>query len=303
MKDYQQRFENILNYIDKNLENEICIKTLSDLAYFSPFHFHRQFSAFIGQPLKQYIQMKRLHKAAFQLVYRQHLSIGEIASIAAFANSESLSRAFKQMFHQSPSHYRKSPQIKPWSVANKTLCKPNLATNVKQDKMRERMFDNSTLTNDIKSISVVDFPETKLAVYQHFGSPNKIMASVQHFIEWRKAHHTPPNQSKTYNLVYSDPSQTSENEFRFDIGAQITNEIEINEFGVVNQLIPPGRCAKYRHIGPDQFLNKSFNFLYGEWLPQSGETLRNFPCILERVKMFPEVPESEAIIDIYLPVI
>ncbi|MDG1750678.1 MAG: GyrI-like domain-containing protein, partial [Thalassotalea sp.] len=95
----------------------------------------------------------------------------------------------------------------------------------------------------------------------------------------------------------------NEDEFRFDIGAQTKADVEENEFYVVNQLIPAGRCAKYRHIGSDQFLNKSFNLLYGEWLPQSGETLRDFPCILERIKMFPEVAESEAIIDIYLPLI
>lgn len=302
---YHQRFEKVLLYIDQNLESEISIKTLSDLAFFSPFHFNRQFSSYIGQPLHQYIQMNRLHKAALQLIYRQHLSIGEIASKAAFANSESFSRAFKQLFQQSPSQYRKSPKIKPCfekqSINSKSNNNSKLKSNSKLAKVRENMFDNTPTKNEIETISIVDFPETKLAVYQHIGSPNKIMASVQHFIEWRKTHHTPPNQSKIYNLVYSDPNLTSDDDFQFDIGAQTDKDIGENTYDVVNKTIPTGRYAKYRHIGSDQFFNKSFNLLYGEWLPQSGETLRDFPCILERIKSFPDVPESETVIDIYLP--
>lgn len=309
IKNYQQRFEKVLHYIDQNLENDIRIKTLSNLACFSPFHFHRQFSAYIGQPLHQYIQINRLHKAAFQLIYRQHLSIGDIASIASFSNGESFSRAFKELLLQSPSQYRKSPKISPWLVEQQTNIKINdnseskLKSNLKLTKVRENMFDNSPTKNSLSTISIVDFPETKIALYQHIGSPHKIMASVQHFIEWRKAHHTPPSQSKTYNLVYGEPNQINEDEFRFDIGAQVNVSIEKNEFNVVNKLIPAGRCAKYRHIGSDKFLNKSFNLLYGKWLPQSGEMLRNFPCILERIKMFPDVPETEAVIDIYLPLV
>ncbi|MDO6446808.1 GyrI-like domain-containing protein [Colwellia sp. 1_MG-2023] len=301
MTSYQQRFATVLEYIDKNLEKPINLAQLSHIACFSAYHFHRQFSAYIGQPLHQYIQQSRLEKAALQLVYRQHLSIGEIAEKATFSNSESFSRAFKQMFHQTPSQYRKSPKIKPWlSIVN------NLGDQDKQQKQKkvtELMYNNSVINNDINSISIVNFPQTDLAVYSHIGSPNNIMASVQHFISWRKAHHTPPNQSKTFNLIYSDPSQSNEGDYRFDICAQTKKKIEENTFGVFNLTIPAGRCAKYRHIGSDRFLAKSFDILYGEWLPQSGEQLRDFPCILERVKMFPDVAESETIIDIYLPLL
>ena len=44
-------------------------------------------------------------------------------------------------------------------------------------------------------------------------------------------------------------------------------------------------------------------FLYREWLPDSGEELRDFPLYCERVSFFPDVPEREAITDLYLPLI
>ena len=44
------------------------------------------------------------------------------------------------------------------------------------------------------------------------------------------------------------------------------------------------------------------NFLYSVWLPQSGEEPRDFPLFLQRVRMFPDVPEHEAITDVFLPI-
>lgn len=41
--------------------------------------------------------------------------------------------------------------------------------------------------------------------------------------------------------------------------------------------------------------------MYGQWLAQSGEELRDYPCFIERVNLFPDVTEQETIIDIYLP--
>jgi len=37
------------------------------------------------------------------------------------------------------------------------------------------------------------------------------------------------------------------------------------------------------------------------WLHLSGETLRDFPLILHRIQLFPDVPEHEAVTDVMLP--
>jgi AraC family transcriptional regulator len=41
--------------------------------------------------------------------------------------------------------------------------------------------------------------------------------------------------------------------------------------------------------------------LYLEWLPQSEEELRDFTLYFQRVSFFPDVPEHEAITDVFLP--
>jgi AraC family transcriptional regulator len=55
----------------------------------------------------------------------------------------------------------------------------------------------------------------------------------------------------------------------------------------VQKLIPGGRCAVLRHIGSEDHLGETVSFLYSQWLPQSGEELRDFPLYFQRVLVFP----------------
>lgn len=56
-----------------------------------------------------------------------------------------------------------------------------------------------------------------------------------------------------------------------------------------------------RHVGSDDNLGLALKFLYTEWLPQSGEELRDFPPYVQRLRFFPEVPEHTAVTDAFLP--
>jgi DNA gyrase inhibitor GyrI len=66
-------------------------------------------------------------------------------------------------------------------------------------------------------------------------------------------------------------------DFRFDICGSVSEPIAENAFGVVNGTIPGGRCAVARHHGSLDTLAQSVWSLYRDWLPTSGETLRDFP--------------------------
>ena len=65
--------------------------------------------------------------------------------------------------------------------------------------------------------------------------------------------------------------------------------------------IPGGRCAVVRHHGSLDTLANSVWFLYRDWLPASGETLRDFPVYFRYLNFVHEVAEHELQTDIYLP--
>ena len=65
--------------------------------------------------------------------------------------------------------------------------------------------------------------------------------------------------------------------------------------------IPGGRCAVLRVVGNSDTLERATLYLYRDWLPASGEDARDFPLYCQRIAFFPDVPEHEAILELFLP--
>ena len=151
-------------------------------------------------------------------------------------------------------------------------------------------------------VNIVEFKETKVAVLEHRGAVESLEDSIGIFIEWRKTSQlSPVKTSNTYGLAYDDPRTTDPEKFRFDLCGSVENDVPDNPQGVITKIIPGGRCAVIRHFGPHEAMDDKTRFLYGEWLPASGEELRDFPCFFHYLNLFPDVSESELITDIHLP--
>jgi len=170
--------------------------------------------------------------------------------------------------------------------------------------MPEYFMQNSNFCQDIQkmnNVKIVPFKETKVAVPEHHGNPQLIGDSVRKFIEWRKLNHLSPRVSATFNIAYNNPEEVAPEDYRLDLCAAVGQDMADNEFGIVCKTIPGGRCAVLRHIGSDDTLGQTLRYLYADWLPQSGEELRDFPLYFQRVQFFPDVPEDESILDSFLP--
>ncbi len=283
---YYARFHKVLEYIDSHLVEELSVEKLSGIAAFSKYHFHRQFSELFGIGVYRYVQLCRLKRASHQLAFRSE-SITDIALESGYEGPEAFARAFRKNFGQSPSEFKRQPQWEPW-----------LATYQPLSELRGRHMQPQARIEDVR---IVNFPETRIAVLEHRGDPQRIGDTVRKFIDWRKQNHLPPKLSATYNLHYDDPKAVEPEDFRMDICAAIDKEIVLNEHGVITKTIPSGRCAVLRHTDSDDTLSVTVHLLYAEWLPQSGEELRDFPLFLQRVKFFPDVAEHEAETEVYLP--
>lgn len=56
-----------------------------------------------------------------------------------------------------------------------------------------------------------------------------------------------------------------------------------------------------RVVGNTDNLEPAALYLYRDRLPQSGEEARDFPIHCQRLSFFPEVPEHEAVTELFLP--
>jgi len=280
-KQYAERFNKICDFIYNNLDEDLSIEKLSKVANFSKYHFHRQFSVYMGISVYRFIQLLRLKRASYQLVFNQDTKVIDIALDSGFENHESFSRSFKKNFKQTPSQFRKKPEWKPW-----------------HEKYNLIKYKG----NNIMQAEIVDFEETKVAVLEHRGDPELLNDSIQKFIEWRKESGlSPVKSSNSYGLVYDDPNNTEPEKFRFDICGSVRYEIPANTHKIITKTIPGGRCAVLRHTGSHDLMHSKIYDLYWNWLPESKEELRDFPMFFHYINLLPEVAESELLTDIYLP--
>ena len=284
---YLTRFGKVFDYIHTHLDEDLSLDRLSEIAAFSKFHFQRQFSHLFGMSVHCYVQLCRFKRATFQLAFRPQQSVTDIALNNGYETPESFARAFKKISGDSPSFFRRQPSWTSWHSHYQAF-----------NELRKNHMPSSIPHPPVQIIRSTDI---KFAVMEHRGDPQLLGNTIRRFIAWRKKNHLPPKVSATFNLLYEHPDEIAPELFHLDLCAAIPLALKTNTDGITEKTIPAGRCAVLRHIGLEDHLDASIRYLYAEWLPQSGEQLRDFPLYLQRVIFFPDVPEREAVTDIFLP--
>ncbi len=279
----ENRVQKVCKHINEHLDEKHTLEELSQLAYCSKFHFNRVFSAFVGVSAMQYVLFARLKRASFRLAFETQITITEVALEAQFESVEGFSRAFSRTFGQTPSQFRSQPDWQNWH-SKYSYQRPN----------------NAEVSVDIE---LVNFQQRNIAFIAHKGSPNLVLNTAAKFIEWRKTTGLSPiASSETFGIPYSDPSDTPVDEFRFDIAGSHTGLVPDNEFGVKAGEIPAGRCAMAIHKGSHDNIGETIYNMYQNWLPESGEELRDFPCFFKYLNFIHEVNEYELLTEVYLPI-
>ena len=108
LQNYQARMRRVLDHIDRHLDDDLDLETVSGVAAFSKFHFHRQFTATFGLSVHRYVQLARMKRASHRLVYSDAQSVTEIAMDAGYDAPDAFARAFR---HGSGNRRRRSGSL------------------------------------------------------------------------------------------------------------------------------------------------------------------------------------------------
>ena len=99
---YYQRIQKAIDFIEDNLDQTITIEMCAMEAYMSISGFYRMFLSVAGYNVKEYIRMRRLTVAYYEL-----LQTGEgvltVAIKYEYNSADSFTRAFKKQFGMLPS--------------------------------------------------------------------------------------------------------------------------------------------------------------------------------------------------------
>jgi AraC family transcriptional regulator len=97
----------VMDYVDAQLEHDIAVSDLAQIAGLSEAHFSRAFKQTAGVSPHKFITERRLERAKRMLADTPD-SLIQIALACGFADQAHFSRSFQQVFGVSPSALRKS---------------------------------------------------------------------------------------------------------------------------------------------------------------------------------------------------
>lgn len=106
----KQRQHEILDYIEENYKEDLCLATLAEHCHMSEEHFSRTFRESFGMNFKAYLTNYRLY-CSYDDVVESVKSIQNIALDYGFSNVKSFINAFKKGYGRTPYQYRKQMEI------------------------------------------------------------------------------------------------------------------------------------------------------------------------------------------------
>lgn len=277
--EYHKSINRVIDYITNHLIESIDLETLSGVANISEFHFHRIFTAFIGESLASYISRLRLEKAAGKLRTTK-LTLSEIAEMTGYQSQQSLSRAFKKHFGVTPSAFR------------------NIQTYF-SEQFPETGYKPMHLVPEIRNVSRTDL--VYIRIIAKYGSPKDYDIAWKKLWQFARKKQVLNHRNMFVGLSFDDPNITKPDRCRFY--ACISTEKPIKpegEFGM--QTIESGKYAVFTLKGAYSGLNRMYQAIYFEWLPKSNVKLRN-SMSFEKYLNNPDQPvEPELVTEIFIPI-
>ena len=104
-KEYIQKLNIVLDFIDINYAEDISLDKMADMAGFSKYHFSRLFTQYTGHTFCDYLNLRRI-RAAEILLSGDELTVTEAAMQSGFSSIATFNRVFKSLKNCSPTEYR-----------------------------------------------------------------------------------------------------------------------------------------------------------------------------------------------------
>jgi AraC family transcriptional regulator len=271
---YVDRMHRVTEYIDQHLDQFLELETLAEVAHFSPFHFHRLFSALMGETLGAYLRRRRCEVAATRLAAQPKLSILQIALGVGFGSAEAFTHAFSARFGCSPTTWRLQQS------AQRANSNSNQA-NSKFDQAQPSEARKNGVPNAIKAetpmkVEIIDRKPTPIAYLRHVGPyGDPIGAFWQSRVYPWMVTHGLIGQPR-YGISHDDPNVTAPEQCRYDAGCEIPAHLLVGA-DAHRTTIPGGKYAALNFKGVVAEFEPAWEALLRDWLPSSGLQLDNRP--------------------------
>lgn len=264
-----ERINRAIDHIVGHLAGPLNLDVVAGVACFSPFHFHRIFSALVGETPTQFIKRLRLERAIVMLSHQPGKSLTDVAMACGFASSSDFSRSFRQRYGVPPSVF----DINTFRTERR--------------KELEALVESSSTNIGLKklppgenpdgfAVTLRQMPARCVAYTRVFDPyrPDVVPDAMARMMTWAEARGLDNGQWLGYQ--WDDPEVVALKDCRYDIGLVVPDVSPSGEIGRFD--MPPMLVAQIEMRGPIEMEMRLFEWFYRTWLPTSGYAPDNLPA-------------------------
>jgi AraC family transcriptional regulator len=271
--DYQERLGRVTAYIHDHLADELDLNRLAEVAHLSPFHWHRVYQALYGETIATTVRRLRLTRGSGYLA-NTALPVVQVARQCGYPNT----RAFTAAYGLSPTRYRAEGVHVAFRQAQ-----------------RQAAASGAAYTIEVRHV-----PAVQLAGIAHRGPYMQVGRAFDAAFTRMAALGLARPDMRWLAVYEDDPFAVPESQLHSRAGLSLPSG------GVPQPPLEPftlggGRCAVLRHQGPYASMRAAYQWLYGQWLVQSGHEAANSPVFEEYLNNPRDTPPDRLLTDIYLP--
>ncbi|NOT82279.1 MAG: AraC family transcriptional regulator, partial [Gallionella sp.] len=248
---YEERLNRVTAYIYAHLDDELDFLKLAEVAFLSPYHFHRIYRAARGETVATTVRRLRLHRAAGHLA-QTTLPIAEISLKAGYKNIQSFTRTFNAIYGMPPARYRNHGSHTQYQSTN---LERSLA---------------------MYNITLKTLPDLEVVSIKHSGSYLQISQEFGQLGSWLGARNLLDANTRMMGVYYDDPDTVAEKDLRSRACMTVSKPCVL-EAPLERITIAGGEYAVLLHKGSYDGLAAAYQWFFGTWLLQSGRELRDAP--------------------------
>lgn len=245
---------NALDYIEANLDGDISIKKVAEIAASSPFHFQRMFSMLTGVTVADYIRKRRLTLSAQELAAAK-CKVIDAALKYGYETPESFTKAFRRLHGITPA------QAKQPGAELKAFPKLSFHISIIGDKdmdyriEEKKAFEVAGIVKRISTKDGINFTEVPAFWRQSMadGSYERVCRMA--------------GNGSTYGVCLDFAEDQTE--FTYMIAADAPKG-ELPK-GMVKSKVPAATWAVFTSVGPlPGSIQQVTQRIFSEWFPATG---------------------------------
>jgi AraC family transcriptional regulator len=285
-KEYYSRIRKVLAYIQEHLAEDLSLEKLSGIAFFSPFHFQKIFSLYVGESPKQYIMRLRLERIAHYLKLYSDLSVLDASFLCGFSSPSTFIRAFKKYYGMTPEAFRKL-SLDEISKIGTLKPKTGISSGIYPSE-----FWSANLTEEISEFPSTMEVEVKTVrslniafIESHLGDEDAIPNAFRVLTRWAEPRDLITKETQYIGVLLDMPFFTEFEKCRFRACISVPGTFSATrETGFMK--IPDGRYATYLFTGTVRNVFRSLIAFRHGWLNQSGYRIAE----VTGFELYPENP-------------